>query len=149
MARKSNVAVGVCPCPVSKCSAERAPLFRFATQAASPNTARKAGKFYGRCPTHGWFGYDGAPGMQTYIRENGKLNEGEQWATVESNDASASDSASDQPPEPKPEAKPDSQPAQSSLTPKSQQGASSKSPAALPASTGKPKAAARPNVWDL
>lgn len=133
MARKPNAPVGICPCPVSKCGASKAPLFRFADRAKETTTARKAGRYYGRCPNHGWFGYDVAPAMQAYIREHGTLSEGEKWATSEQNEEGPAESP------------PDTQ----SPPPPDTNKAPSPKPGAVPASQGTTKPATRPDVWNL
>lgn len=46
---------------------------RFGQRAASDAARRKAGKLYADCKTHGRFGFDGAPGMQDYILDNGEI----------------------------------------------------------------------------
>jgi hypothetical protein len=125
MARKPNVSIGTCPCPVAGCPREAAPIYRFAKRSDKPDPQRKAGKFYGRCPEHGWFGYDGAEGMQKHIRENGTLNAGEKWDAVATPASSSS--------EPEPPKKPAAPPA----------------PKPAPPPSSVPPKAPRKDLWDL
>lgn len=134
MARKPNAPVGVCPCPVGKCSASKAPLFQFASSAKEAATARKAGRYYGRCPNHGWFGYDCAPAMQAYIREHGTLTEGHQWGSnAQSEEKPDASPPNTQSPPPPPTQSPPPPPTSKVSPPK---------PGALAPTT-------RPDVWNL